>query len=322
MKKIILCILAIASVLMPISAQQPQTQLAPISPLNAKYVQGVGIGYWSTAGSGLNLALTAGTVNCAATITTYSGGTLVLTASVLNYIYLNTAASCVPATKTTAFTTNDIPLAIVLAGSSTISNGNITEARTMFSYGAATVLTVGVTPVNSGTPGDILYDNSGVIGNLGTTGSGIVVLAADPALTGVPTAPTATAGNNSGQISTTQYVDSELGVIPITSFTAGSSSVLGSGGSYSAPACNAGWVCTVRSGDIVFTTGGGSLTFGNVVTLNFSTRTSQTICAWQDFNGVLPSTGLEGVAPGSSAISFGTAGLNTGTSYSLFYECD
>ena len=45
-------------------------------------------------------------------------------------------------------------------------------------------MTVGTTTVLSGTSGDILYNNSGVLGNLATTGSGNVVLSASPTLTG------------------------------------------------------------------------------------------------------------------------------------------
>ena len=45
-------------------------------------------------------------------------------------------------------------------------------------------LTVGSTPVSSGTSGYVLYDNGGTLGNLSTTGSGSVVLSASPTLTG------------------------------------------------------------------------------------------------------------------------------------------
>jgi hypothetical protein len=115
-------------------AQQPQTSTAPISAINAKYVQGVAPGYWPTAGSGLVLNLTAGTANCAGTMVTYAGGTLTMTASTTNYVYLNTAASCVPAVKTTAFTSSDIPIASVVAGASTITT--ITDNRTFFQVGS------------------------------------------------------------------------------------------------------------------------------------------------------------------------------------------
>ena len=78
-------------------AQQPQTQTAPIFAANAKYVQGSGPGYWPTPGTGLALNLTAGTAFCGGAIQTYAGGSLTMTASVANYVYLNTAASCAPA---------------------------------------------------------------------------------------------------------------------------------------------------------------------------------------------------------------------------------
>lgn len=44
----------------------------------------------------------------------------------------------------------------------------------------------------------------------GTTGSGSVALAASPALTGSPTAPTQTGGDNSTKVATTAYVDSAI----------------------------------------------------------------------------------------------------------------
>jgi hypothetical protein len=112
---------------------QPQTQLAPISAVNAKYVQGVGPGFWPTAGSGLSVTLTAGTANCAGTIENYSATALALIASTTNYIYLNTAAACAPAVKTTAFTSSDIPIATIVTGASSITS--IQDDRTMFGNG-------------------------------------------------------------------------------------------------------------------------------------------------------------------------------------------
>lgn len=62
--------------------------------------------------------------------------------------------------------------------------------------GAVGSLTIGSTTINSGTNGRILYDNSGVIGELATIGSGNVVLATSPTLVtpalGTPTALVAT----------------------------------------------------------------------------------------------------------------------------------
>jgi len=116
-------------------SQQPQTQTAPIYAVNAKYTNGVGPGYWATKGSGLTLNLSAGTAFCSGSVVTYSGSTLSMTASTTNNIYLNTASSCVPATKTAAFVTNDIPIAQVITGSSTITS--ITDVRTPFVAGSA-----------------------------------------------------------------------------------------------------------------------------------------------------------------------------------------
>ncbi len=54
-----------------------------------------------------------------------------------NYVYLNTASSCVPAVKTSAFTASDIPVAVVVASGSVITA--ITDDRTMFAYGSTAV---------------------------------------------------------------------------------------------------------------------------------------------------------------------------------------
>ena len=108
----------------------PQTQTAPIYPVNAKYTNGVAPGYYPTAGSGLTLNIGKGTAFCSGSPVTYAGGTLTMTASTTNYIYLNTASSCAVAGKTTAFTSTDIPIAVVVTGGSSITS--ITDDRTMF----------------------------------------------------------------------------------------------------------------------------------------------------------------------------------------------
>jgi hypothetical protein len=74
----------------PVGAQQPQAQSGqPIYSVNAKYVQGIGVGYWPTAGSGLTLNIATGTVMCDAVPTNYVGGTLTMAASATNYVYLD-----------------------------------------------------------------------------------------------------------------------------------------------------------------------------------------------------------------------------------------
>ncbi len=123
-------------------AQQPQTHDVPAGGLtpevvvgsNSKWTQGVGPGYWPTAGAGLTLKLTAGTAFCSGAIVTYAGGTLTMT-NTTNYIYLNTLSSCVPAVKTSTFTSADIPVAVVVATAGAITT--ITDDRTYFFNGGS-----------------------------------------------------------------------------------------------------------------------------------------------------------------------------------------
>ncbi len=128
-------------------AQQPQTSVAPIVAVNVKYVQGYGGGgYWPQAGAGLILNIAAGTVICVNTATSYAGGTLTLTNSTTNYVYLDGAASCAPAFNTSGFTASSMPIAKVVTSGGVITT--ITDARTPFALrtgaaGAGTVTTTG-----------------------------------------------------------------------------------------------------------------------------------------------------------------------------------
>lgn len=138
LKLISIAVLSTALSLSP--AQQPQTQTAPISAVNAKYVNGVAPGYAPTAGSGLVLNVSPGTAFCNHAVTQYAGGTLTLTASTTNNIYLNSSASCAPATKTTAFTALDVPIAVVTTSGSAITS--ILDVRGYF-RNFSTVATTG-----------------------------------------------------------------------------------------------------------------------------------------------------------------------------------
>ena len=73
------------------------------------------------------------------------------------------------------------------AGKFLTTNGVNTSWAT--AGGGSSTLTVGTTPIASGTSGYILYNNSGILGNLATTGSGSVVLATSPTFGGSPTFP-------------------------------------------------------------------------------------------------------------------------------------
>jgi parallel beta-helix repeat protein len=121
-------------------AQQAQAQQGqPIYAVNAKYVQGVGPGYWPTAGAGLTLNIAAGTAICGnlPVKVDYAGGTLTMTNAATNYVYLDPVASCVPAKNTTGFTAGVIPVAQVAAAGGVITG--VTDVRTWFvdpnSYG-------------------------------------------------------------------------------------------------------------------------------------------------------------------------------------------
>lgn len=89
-----------------------------------------------------------------------------------------------------------------------IVQGGISKQTTLGAIvgGTSMPLVVGSSPVLSGTSGEILYDNGGVLGQLPTTGSGSVVLAVSPALTGTPTAPTQASTINGASIATTAWV--------------------------------------------------------------------------------------------------------------------
>ena len=73
---------------------------------------------------------------CSNVVRTYAGGTLTLAASATNYVYLNAANNCAPASNTTGFAAGNIPIATVVATSTAISS--ITDVRTPFSSSGAT----------------------------------------------------------------------------------------------------------------------------------------------------------------------------------------
>jgi len=99
---------------------------------NAQWVQGIGPGYRPTAGAGLTLNIAAGTAYCGdpPVAVFYAGGTLTLTASQTNYVYLDPAATCAPAFNITGFAVGQIPLAKVVTGASTITT--VTDVRSWF----------------------------------------------------------------------------------------------------------------------------------------------------------------------------------------------
>ena len=143
--------------------QQPQAPAGtPLYSVNAKYVNGMAPGYWPTAGSGLTLSLSAGTAYCGnpPVPAGYPGGSLTLTASATNYVYLNPANNCGPAASTSAFKAGEIPIAKVVTGASSITS--ITDARTWFQP----------QPCATGSAGDLQCSSLGTNQNISLTPSG------------------------------------------------------------------------------------------------------------------------------------------------------
>lgn len=143
--------------------QNPQSGNAPIFSANAKYVNGTAPGYWPTQqalGSlpiqtGLVLNIGPGTPPYLCSSTPYAGGTLTMTASVTNYIYLDSTSSCAPSVKTSIFGATDIPIAVVVAGSSSITSINDLRTSPVTPSSSATVSASAVSNALTGPSGGV-----------------------------------------------------------------------------------------------------------------------------------------------------------------------
>src|SRR5947199_151124 len=123
-----------------IGAQNPQSQTMPLFRVNSAITNGVAPGYAPSKGSGLTLNLGPGTANCGAgVIASYGGGTLTMANGASNYVFLNTASSCVPASNTSGFTSSTIPIAVVTTSGGVITG--ITDDRTPFQAAPAAGVT-------------------------------------------------------------------------------------------------------------------------------------------------------------------------------------
>ncbi len=212
-----------------IAAQQPQNTLAPIVAENAKYANGVAPGYAPTSGTGLNVNISSGTANCGGTMVTFTGAAESLVANAVNYVYLNTTASCAVSVKTTSFVATDIPVASVTTSSSGIvatcnNNGTaspsgsypcIIDYRTIFNVpgsGVGSPLT---------TKGDI-YGFNTTNARIPVGADGTVLTAASAQLLGVqwqlPAFLSLTTNGTSGPATLNS------GVLNIPSYTGGSGS--------------------------------------------------------------------------------------------------
>ena len=190
---------------------------------------------------------TSGAVTLSGTLAVGNGGTGVTTSTGTgnNVLSASPTLTGVPIAPTASGGTNTTQIAttqfvqnaVSVAGGMTYPApgiGSSTGSDWGASYttsGSGTVLALATSPVfvtpNLGTPSAITLTNAtglpaatGITGTLpvangGTgvttsTGTGSNVLSANPALTGVPTAPTASVGTNTTQIATTQFVQKKV----------------------------------------------------------------------------------------------------------------
>jgi hypothetical protein len=166
-----------------------------------------------------------------------------------------------------------VPLALAWSTPSSLTavchdeNGNLTDASCP--GGTATSITVGTTTVVGGTTGYLLYDNSGTLGDLATTGSGSVVLAT------LPTLPQGYIAGGTASLSISGIGWSVTSVVG--GATAGGFSLnwSGSGSATSTltitlPTAPHGWACSImplQTGDITegqetaYTTASAAITF-------------------------------------------------------------
>jgi hypothetical protein len=126
----------------------------------------------------------------------------------------STALSGLTSVTSTSFTgalSGNATTATALQTARTIAiSGPVTGTATSFN-GSANI-TIPVTALDVGhvnVTGTLGVDHGGT-GVTTSTGTGSVVLSASPALTGVPTAPTAASGTNTTQLATTQFVTSAV----------------------------------------------------------------------------------------------------------------
>lgn len=117
----------------------------------------------------------------------------------------------VAATTLTGALTGNASTATTLQTARSIAiSGPITGTAT--SFNGSSDITIPVTSLDVGhtnVTGTLAVDHGGT-GVTTSTGSGSVVLSASPALTGTPTAPTASVGTNTNQIATTAFVTSAV----------------------------------------------------------------------------------------------------------------